>query len=281
MRGLRDAQRYGLGWLEQCKATPDSQGQTTISTARAVTALLKNQGRALISILRDAEDQYMALRRASGPVAPTLKGFTRLPVKGRMPHLYEGHVFYELDGRIAVLVREKTVFLMKGAYPFVVEEGGARYLVTGNRLYRAVDFPLRWTLVRDLVEHEVLARTTLHRAADRWWLFATGRCDDELHLYHAPSLAGPWTAHARNPVKSDARGARPAGRVYWRSGALYRPAEICVPREGAGIALHRVLRLTPHEYAERHVETLPGLRCVNTSGAVTVVDVVSRRRRFA
>ena len=70
-------------------------------------------------------------------------------------------------------------------------------------------------------------------------------------------------------------------RLYWRSGALYRPAEICVPREGAGVALHRVLRLTPHEYAERHVETLPGLRCVNTSGAVTVVDVVSRRRRFA
>lgn len=281
VRGLRDAQRYGLGWLEQCKATPDSQGQTTISTARAVTVLLKNQGRALISILRDAEDQYMALRRASGPVAPTLKGFTRLPVKGRMPYLYEGHVFYERDGRIAVLEREKTVFLMEGAYPFVVEEGGARYLVTGNRLYRAVDFPRRWTLVRDLVEHEVLARTTLHRAADRWWLFATGRFDDELHLYHAPSLAGPWTAHARNPVKSDARGARPAGRLYWRSGALYRPAEICVPREGAGVALHRVLRLTPHEYAERHVETLPGLRCVNTEGAVTVVDVVSRRRRFA
>jgi len=82
-------------------------------------------------------------------------------------------------------------------------------------------------------------------------------------------------------VKSDARGARPAGRLYWRSGALYRPAEICVPREGAGVALHRVLRLTPHEYAERHVETLPGLRCVNTAGALTVVDVVSRRRRFA
>ena len=115
VRGLRDAQRYGLGWLEQCKATPDNQGQTTISTARAVTALLKNQARALISILRDAEDQYMALRRASGSVAASLKGFTRLPVKGRMPHLYEGQVFYERDGRIAVLEREKTVFLMEGA----------------------------------------------------------------------------------------------------------------------------------------------------------------------
>lgn len=271
VRGLRDAQRFGLGWLEQCKATPENRAETAVSAARALGAVLRNWGLSLISLARDAEDQYMA----------TLKGLTPLPVKGRTPFIYDGHVFYEHRGRIAVLEREKPVFLMEGAYPFVVEEGGARYLVTGNRLYRAVDFPRRWTLVREIVEHEVLARTTLHRAADRWWLFATGRFDDELSLYHAPSLAGPWTAHARNPVKSDARGARPAGRLYWRSGALYRPAEICVPREAAGVALHRVLRLTPHEYAERHVETLPGLRCISTAGAVTAVDVVSRRRRFA
>ena len=123
------------------------------------------------------------------------------PKSWSVPDFHDGHVY-------------------EGAYPFVVEEGGARYLVTGNRLYRALDFPRRWAL-------------------------------------------------------------GPAGRLYWRSGALYRPAEICVPREGAGVALHRVLRLTPHEYAERHVETLPGLRCVNRAGSVTVVDVVSRRRRFA
>ncbi len=281
VRGLRDAQRFGRGWLEQCKAIPENQGETTISVRKALALMARNRGLSLIAVLREAEDQYLALRRASGPISPTLKGFTRLPVKGCMPFVFDAHVFFEHAGRIAVLMDEEPVFLMEGAYPFVVEEGAARYLVSGNRLYRADEFPRRWTFVRELVEHERLSRTTLHRAADRWWLFATGRFDDELLLYHAPRLAGPWTPHARNPVKSDARAARPAGRLYWRSGALYRPAELCVPREGAGVALHRVLRLTPHDYAERHVETIPGVRCINNAGELTAVDVVARGRRFA
>jgi hypothetical protein len=281
VRGLRDAQRFGRGWLEQCKATPENQGQTTISVRKALTVIARNRGLSLISVLREAEEQYLALRRASGPIPPTLKGFTRLKVKGRTPFVFDAHVFFEQAGRIAVLADDQSVSLMEGSYPFVVEEGAARYLVSGNRLYRAIEFPRRWTFVRELVEDERLSRTTLHRAADRWWLFATGRFDDELLLYHAPRLAGPWTPHARNPVKSDARAARPAGRLYWRSGALYRPAEICVPREGAGVALHRVLRLTPHEYAERHVETIPGVRCIANAGELTAVDVVARRRRFA
>jgi hypothetical protein len=111
--------------------------------------------------------------------------------------------------------------------------------------------------------------------------------DDELHLFHAPSPFGDWQAHPRNPVRADARGARPAGRLFWRNGALHRPAQICVPRYGAGLAVHRVLRLTPHEYAERQVERLLpagdavlGMHTVNRAGHLTVVDGFMRRRRL-
>ena len=86
-----------------------------------------------------------------------------------------------------------------------------------------------------------------------------GGFNDELYLFHARGLLDEWQPHARNPVRSDARCARPAGALYWRNGALYRPAQICVPRYGAGIALNRVLRLTPQTYAERQVERIvPG-----------------------
>jgi hypothetical protein len=162
-------------------------------------------------------------------------------------------------------------------------------------LYRCVDFPLRWKLEKVLLRDVRLVDATLHRGAGRWWMFANAApgasrmFDDELHLFHAERLTGEWQPHARNPVKSDARCARPAGRLYWRDGALYRPAQICVPRYGAGLSINRVLQLTPQAYAEREVaRVLPdagggiiGLHTVNRAGPLTVLDAFARRRRFA
>jgi hypothetical protein len=287
-RALRDAERHGRPWLEQCKAIPDrqaqKQGQTTLSTSSALAAVLKNRALSLVSSLRHVEECHVAFRRGNGPISPALDGFTRLPGRWRSPFPKGRHVFFEDAGRIAVIEAGATAspaILFEGTYPFLVEDQGALYMVSENRLYCCVDFPTKWKLERVLVEGEHLVDATLHRGPDRWWLFAAGNFEDELNLYHAPKLAGPWQPHARNPVKSDARSARPAGRLYWRNGALYRPAQIGVPRAGTGVALNRVLRLTPHDYAERQVQTLPGIGTVNHGAQLTVVDVLARRRRFA
>jgi hypothetical protein len=162
-------------------------------------------------------------------------------------------------------------------------------------LYRCVEFPLRWKLERVLLGDVRLVDATLHREGGRWWMFAnaapgTSRTfDDELHLFHAERLDGEWRSHERNPVRSDARRARPAGRLYKRDGALYRPAQICVPRYGAGLSLNRVLELAPDAYAEREVlRVLPGpasgilgLHTLNRAGPLSVLDAFARRRRFA
>jgi hypothetical protein len=160
-------------------------------------------------------------------------------------------------------------------------------------LYRCIDFPLRWKLEKTLLEGLRLVDATFHRGPDRWWMFANAAAsgsrvfDDELHLFHADKLLGPWQPHRRNPVKSDARCARPAGKLYWRNGALYRPAQICVPLYGAGLSINRVQRLTPEDYAERQVERilpangLLGLHTLNRAGDLTVIDAFTRRSRFA
>ncbi|HET7199038.1 MAG TPA: hypothetical protein VFI86_10245, partial [Burkholderiales bacterium] len=129
---------------------------------------------------------------------------------------------------------------------------------------------------------------------DRWWMFAncapgaSRYFDDELCLFSAERLTGDWQPHPRNPVKSDPRSSRPAGRLFARDGALFRPAQVCVPRYGAGLALHRVLRLSGQEYAERQVERLVpapesgllGLHTMNHAGDLAVVDAFLRRARF-
>lgn len=186
------------------------------------------------------------------------------------------------------------------SYPFLIEQDGELLMIPETaqndsvEVYRCVDFPLRWRLERVLLQGVRCVDATFHRGPDRWWMFANAAApgsrmfDDELHLFHAERLLGDWQPHRRNPVKSDARCSRPAGNLYWQGGALYRPAQICVPLYGAGLSINRVLRLTPLDYAERQVERiLPerssgvlGVHTVNRAGELTVIDAFARRRRF-
>ena len=184
------------------------------------------------------------------------------------------------------------------SYPFLVEEGGELYMIPETadnnsvELYRCVEFPTRWQLERTLLEDVRCVDATFHREGGRWWMFANAAApgaefNDELAIYTADSLLGEWRPHRRNPVKSDVRSARPAGRLFRRGGKLYRPGQICTPLYGAGIALHQVTRLTADEYAEeessrivpRDARTL-GIHTFNRASDLTVADAFERRPRF-
>ena len=324
-RALRELHRSGAGWLEQCRSVEQQARHEPATLGASQIARIGSRLAARgIEKALTIEQWFLAWSFESKSIPGDLAGFTRLmPPKDRYwadPFVLEKNgryfIFFEdlpfaagkahismievtRDGGATppVKVLERDYHL---SYPFLVEQDGELYMIpeTGrNRTveaYRCVDFPLRWRLERVLLDGVRLVDATFHRGADRWWMFANAAAggsrmfDDELHLFHAPSLLGDWKPHPRNPVKSDARSARPAGQLAWRNGALLRPAQICVPRYGAGLSLNRVLRLTPHEYAERQVErVLPtpesgllGIHTVNRAGELTVVDAFTRRRRF-
>jgi hypothetical protein len=154
-----------------------------------------------------------------------------------------------------------------------------------------VDFPLRWKRERVLVDGVFCADATVTRHADRWWMFANSCVEgaeihDELHLFSADRLLGDWKPHRRNPVKSDVRGARPAGNLFVHEGALYRPAQVCAPIYGAGIALNRVLRLDDDAFAEEEARRIVpsggmlGMHTINRAGTLSVSDAFARRPRF-
>ena len=186
------------------------------------------------------------------------------------------------------------------SYPFLIEEEGQLYMIpetaAANRVeaWRCVEFPHRWVREKVLMDGVRAVDATFHRDAGRLWMFANvappgASLDDELHLFQADRLLGEWRPHRRNPVKSDVRCARPAGRLFRREGALYRPAQVCVPLYGAGLAIHRVEALTPEDYREslaevivpRHPAGLLGLHTLNRAGDLCVVDGFMRRPRFA
>jgi hypothetical protein len=153
------------------------------------------------------------------------------------------------------------------SYPLVFEEGDAVYMLpeTGGRrtveLYRAARFPAEWTLERVLLRDVCARDATLLRHEDRLWLFvaidlAGGSPIDELFLFSSDSLRGEWEPHPMNPVVSDVRCARPAGRIFWRNGDLIRPAQDCSRSYGWRLVFNRIETLSLTDYRETPVSAI-------------------------
>ncbi|HKU68916.1 MAG TPA: hypothetical protein VJP85_14170 [Candidatus Baltobacteraceae bacterium] len=154
------------------------------------------------------------------------------------------------------------------SYPHVFEHGGETYCIPesgGIRkvcLYRCVEFPATWEYVHTLIDGFEAADSTIVRHADRWWLFCTSSREavkghySHLYVWHANDLFGTWTQHVRNPVKIDARSARPAGPFFTHEGQLYRPAQDCSRSYGCAVRINRIDTLTPTDFAEIVVGTI-------------------------
>ncbi|MGH3051261.1 MAG: glucosamine inositolphosphorylceramide transferase family protein, partial [Gaiellaceae bacterium] len=147
------------------------------------------------------------------------------------------------------------------SYPFVFRWRDDHFLLPESaesglvQLYRAVDFPGEWCLDTTLLEGVRAYDSTLVEHGGRYFLFAAipehGADIDELHLFWADDLRGPYRPHPQNPVVSDASRARPAGRVFTDAGRLIRPSQDGSRGYGSAIVLNEIVRLDPAGYAEQ------------------------------
>ncbi len=178
------------------------------------------------------------------------------------------------------------------SYPFIFGWCGDYYMIPETsqnktiELYRCVSFPMEWQLEKILMNEIRAVDTTLVEIDDFWWMFVnigvegTIRPLDELHLFFSDSPLGQWKAHRQNPVKSDCRSARPAGRLFRWNGDLYRPSQDCSVDYGCAISINKVDVLSSEYYRETEVSRiLPkwkrGLfatHTLNHAGALTVMD---------
>jgi hypothetical protein len=187
------------------------------------------------------------------------------------------------------------------SYPFVFAHEGQVYMVPESRgdrcipLYRCVEMPHRWEKVGNLMDDVDAVDATLYLHEGRWWMFVNmienrgGSSCDELFLFHADSpLSREWAPHPLNPVVSDVRSARPAGKLFMHEGRLYRPSQDCSHRYGWGLNLNWVETLTTEAYAERPVSRAEpswapdvlATHSFNREGPLHVVDAQIRRSRW-
>ncbi len=183
------------------------------------------------------------------------------------------------------------------SFPAVFEMDGQRLglaetTATRRITLHRVDDVGRWTVLADLVTDVAAADPVLFKHGAHYWLaytdLALGHMDN-LCLMYADDLNGPWKTHANNPVKVDIRGARMAGRPFVHEGRLYRPAQDCLHRYGAGIVIHRVDYLSPTRYEEAVVRRLSadpkshlpnGMHTLSAWGDRTLVDAKIERMNF-
>lgn len=289
-----------------------SRNGASRESGAAVLGLLarfgKHAGEAALNVEQwqlavDATPDY---RRLSEPeiVSPPADRFWSDPFllqrDGALHVFVEECLFESGKGRIAMLSRSasgewsgaRTVLERPYhlSYPFVFEHEGELLMLPETtaacrvELYRCVRFPDRWELDTVLIDNFAGADATLWFQDGRWWMFVDVK--DELHVLYADSPRGPWRAHCGNPVKSDSRSSRPAGRIFRNGADVIRPAQDCSLQYGREVVFNKITRLTPDEFEEIEIGRLgtpwngsTGCHTFNQLDGVTVVDRLIQRRR--
>jgi hypothetical protein len=185
------------------------------------------------------------------------------------------------------------------SYPFLFAHEGEVFMIPETReagrieLYRAVSFPHGWRREAILLDDIDAVDASVLAHDGRLWLFACvatpgASSADELHAFWAEALRGPWHPHARNPVVSDVRCARPAGAVQRWGARIVRPGQDCSRRYGGAISFREIEVLTPSAYAEHEIDRLEpanvgSARATHTyasDGRFEAIDLLRRELRI-
>jgi hypothetical protein len=157
------------------------------------------------------------------------------------------------------------------SYPYVFEWMGDYYMIPESqqsgsvRLYKAVNFPTDWSLDATLLDDIDAVDSSVFRFRDTWWLLTGSGIPpnraDNLHLFYADNLRGPWQEHPASPVvRGDACGARPAGRPLVFNNSIVRYSQDCYPAYGTQVRAFEIVELTRATYRERETDANPVLR---------------------
>lgn len=177
------------------------------------------------------------------------------------------------------------------SYPFVFEHAGELFMIPETLgagridLYRASDVTKRWEFVKTLKADVTAVDTTLWVKDGQFYFFTNiaergATVNDDLFLFYADELTGEWKPHPSNPIVTDVRCSRAAGKLFRRKGKLIRPAQDCSVRYGYACQLNEVELLTPSEYRERRLERIEpnwasgliGTHTINNNEDFEVID---------
>jgi hypothetical protein len=203
---------------------------------------------------------------------------------------------YELEERGAKRLGTALAEPYHLSFPYIFHYEGQLYMCPETaenseiRVYRCLDFPLRWQLEEVIMKNIRAADTILFEKDGRWWMLTNldavgdGDYSSELWIFYADSpLATEWKPHALNPVMIDASHGRNGG-MFKHEDKFYRVSQ------GQGFDFYgrrsfvsEIEVLTPTSYRENRVAAITpdfkpgakGTHHLHSNGSVTVFDYFS------
>jgi hypothetical protein len=160
-------------------------------------------------------------------------------------------------------------------------------------LYECVDFPFNWKFSKSLMKNIDAVDTTLYHHNDKWWLFTSIskyeqiKTWDDLFLFYTDDLInGSWKSHPRNPIISDIRKARSAGKIFLQNNNIIRPSQDNSLGYGSSIVLNKIF-FDEENYDETLLENLrpdwsskiKGLHTIQFDSGLTMIDAKLKRLR--
>ena len=179
------------------------------------------------------------------------------------------------------------------SYPFLFNHNKDLYMCPETheaneiRLYKCVEFPLKWEFVKTLISNVSAVDTNIFYKNNRWWLFTTLSNSpikdhaSQLHIFSCENLlSDKWEPHKRNPVIFDPYFARNGGlicenenlyRVYQKPG---------FDNYGQSLGVSKIVELNKENYKEINEFEIPpnflknirGTHTYNFSNGLLVLD---------
>ncbi|XP_058109283.1 glucosamine inositolphosphorylceramide transferase 1 [Magnolia sinica] len=152
------------------------------------------------------------------------------------------------------------------SYPYVFRYHDDIYMMPESsqkgelRLYRALKFPLQWTLEKVILKKPLIDSFIVNYKGN-FWLFGSDfsgfgtKKNGELEIWYSSTPLGPWKPHKQNPIFNidKSLGARNGGRPFMYNHNLYRIGQDCGETYGRGVRAFKVEVLTKDEYKEVEV----------------------------
>lgn len=188
------------------------------------------------------------------------------------------------------------------SYPFVFSFNEKYYMMPESSanntidVYECIEFPEKWRFHKTLIENITATDSTLFYKNGKWWLFTSiikyknQKRENELSLFYSDNpMSSEWISHPKNPIVSNIKGSRSAGKIFEENGHIIRPAQDCSIRYGYGVIFYQINILNETDYQEKEIRTIYpdwdknmiGVHTYGQENGLLVMDIRIKKWRHA